>query len=144
MWRAVCLTVAFVVLAGCDYKLTGLDRCSDGGPTGHLELVVRPAPGFAGHGALVFVGDTLPLVAEVRRLLSWSTDVWGGGGCTPSYGDPEPATIEWWSAQGAIATVTATGVVRPVSEGTVRISARAKEQSLVGGLDVVVWVRAGG
>lgn len=144
MRRAYCIIAGSAVLAGCDYKITGSDRCSDAGPTGHLEVVVRPATGSTGFGAIVFVNDTLPLLAEVRAIVGWSTDVWGSGGCAPSYGDAVPSTIQWSSADPRLATVSASGVVRGVAEGTVRINARAQQQALEGGIDVAVWVRAGG
>lgn len=143
MRRAVCLVaVCLGVVTGCDFRITGTDRCSDAFPKGELDVVVRPAPGFSGLGEIVFVGDTLPLVARVQPITGGYTDVWGGGGCAPRYGEPLPATIVWSSADARIATVTSTGVVRGVAEGTVRITACAQELGLEGGLDVAVWVRA--
>jgi hypothetical protein len=131
------------LLGACDYKITGPDHCSDEG-AGELHVVVRPAPGFLGLGAMLFVGDTMPLLADVRPVLGYSVDIWGSGGCAPDYGDSVPATIEWSSADPRIATVSSTGVVRGVADGTVRITARARERGLESWLDVAVWVRAGG
>lgn len=144
MRRAVWLVaVCLGVVTGCDSRITGTDRCRDAFTTGQLDVVVRPAPGFSGFGEIVFVGDTLPLVAQVQPITGGYTDIWGGGGCAPQYGEPLPATIVWSSADPRIATVTTAGVVRGASEGTVRITARAQEQALDGWLDVAVWVRAG-
>jgi hypothetical protein len=143
MRHVICAVAVSAILAGCDYNITGADRCSDAGPTGQLEVVVRPAPGFVGFGAVVFVGDTMPLVAEVRPVTGWYTDIWGSGGCAPRYGDALAATIQWSSADSRIASVSATGVVRGVAEGTVRIAAHAQEHGMDGGLDVAVWVRSG-
>ena len=145
MRRAVCLvTVCLGIATGCDSRITGTDRCRDAFPKGELDVVVRPVPGFSGFGEIVFVGDTLPLVAHVQPITAGYTDIWGGSGCAPQYGEPLPATIVWSSADPRIATVTTAGVVRGVAEGTVRITARAQEQQLQGGVDVAVWVRAGG
>jgi hypothetical protein len=132
------------LLAGCDYRLTASDRCSDEG-RGALHVIVRPDQyGSDGWGEIVFVGDTLPLVAELRPVIGSSVDVWGSGGCTPDYGELLPATFEWSSADQRIATVTSSGVVRGVAEGIARVTARDRERGLSGGLDIHVWVRAGG
>lgn len=142
--RAACMLAVFALLAGCDYRITASDRCSDEG-RGELHVIVRPEEYSSdGWGETVFVGDTMPLVAELRPVVGSSVDVWGSGGCAPDYGDPLPATFEWFSADQRIATVTSSGVVRGVAEGTARVTAKAKERGLSGGLDIYVWVRAGG
>lgn len=142
--RAACALAVSALLAGCDYQFTASDRCSDEG-TGELHVIVRPeAFSSDGWGETVFVGDTLPLIAELRPVVGSSVDVWVSGGCAPDYGDPLPATFEWSSADQRIATVTSSGVVRAVAEGTARVTARARERGLSGGLDIYVWVRARG
>ena len=142
--HASILAFCAVTLAGCDYDLTGTDRCTGPGTPGVLEMIIEPAYGFASWGPMVFVGDTLPLVATVRPWIGSSTDVFGSGGCKPDYGDPVPATIEWSSSDVRIATVTQNGVVRGVREGTATIRARDATRGLMGEQDVPVWVRAGG
>lgn len=146
MRRAVLiLTFCVMSLAGCDYDLTGTDRCTGPSSPGELAVIIEPAYGFASWGdPTVFVGDTLPLVATVRPWIGSHTDVWGSGGCKPDFGEPLPATIEWSSSDVRIATVTQNGVVRGVRDGAATISARDATRGLVGGQEVGVWVRAGG
>src|SRR5688572_22017544 len=119
--RAVCMLAVSALLAGCDYQFTASDRCSDEG-RGALHVIVRSEYSSEGWGEIVFVGDTVPLFAELRPVVGSSVDVWGSGGCAPDYGDPLPATFEWSSADQRIATVTSSGVVRGVAEGTARVT----------------------
>lgn len=91
MPRAVCLlALCLGVMTGCDYGITGTDRCRDAFTKGELDVVIRPASGFSGFDASVFVGDTLRLVAYVQPITGGYTDVWGSGGCAPEYGEPLP------------------------------------------------------
>lgn len=145
MRRVICV-LAFCLgsLAGCDYQFTSPDRCTGGDSVGELHMVMRPAPGFMGWGVSVAVGDTMPLIAEIRPVTGSSLDIWGSGGCAWDYGDPVPAAIEWSSADTRLATVTSSGVVRGIAEGTATIIARASARGVSGNLDVVVWARAGG
>jgi len=144
MSRSLSVLVLFGSLAACDYRITEGDRCDGLAGVGELSVVIRPAYGFAGWGEIVFVGDTLPLVASVQPVVGASVDIWGGGGCKTDYGDPVPADIEWSSADVKIATVSSNGVVRATSEGSVRITATDRTRGLSGGVEVAVWVRAGG
>jgi uncharacterized protein YjdB len=111
---------------------------------GELHVVIGPRPGLFGYGEIVFVGDTLPLSAEVRPAVGASIDFWGTGGCAVDYGDPVPATIEWSSSDALTATVNATGVVAGEREGEVVITARAPAQNISGSREISVWVRGSG
>jgi hypothetical protein len=131
-------------LAGCYEIGAPSTDCDDGVPEGELHVIIGPAPGLFGTGESVFVGDTLPLTAEVRPAAGSSIDFWGGGGCQTSYGEPIPATIEWSSSDNRIATVSATGTVSGRAEGTANIIARAPARNLMGSRQIFVSMRAGG
>lgn len=129
-------------LVGCQTSTEPDFRCTGSVPVGELRVVIGRAPGFLGSDEIVFVGDTLPLTAQVRPAVGASTDVWGSGGCKTDYGEAVPATIEWSTSDARIATVSATGVVTGRQEGTAVITARDPSRSLATSREIAVWVRA--
>jgi Bacterial Ig-like domain (group 2) len=132
-------------LAGCYNSVTTPDlTCDAAYPLGELHVVISAAAGFFGTGEIVFVGDTLPLAAEVRPVTGASIDFWGSGTCQTNYGDPVPATIEWSSSDVRIATVSATGVVSGRQRGDATITARAAARNLSASHEIGVWVRGAG
>ena len=131
-------------LVGCETVTEADFRCTGSVPVGELRVVVGLAAGFFGNDDIVFVGDTLPLAAQVRPAVGASIDVWGNGGCKTDFGEPVPATIEWSTSDARIATVSATGVVTGRQEGTVAITARDPSRSLATFHEIAVWVRGAG
>ena len=131
-------------LVGCDTVTEPDFRCTGSVPVGELSVVIGPEVGLFGVGAVVFVGDTLPLTAQVRPAVGASIDVWGSGGCKTDFGESVPASIEWSTSDARIATVSATGVVTGRQEGTVLITARDPSRSLATSREIAVWVRGSG
>lgn len=127
-------------LAACQ-SATAPSPCSGVAQEGELRVVVSPAYGF--YDMSLFVGDTLPLVAEVRPEVGASVDIWGGGGCKIHYGEALPAVIEWSSGNVSIATVTSSGLVRGVARGTATITARDASRAISARVEIGVWARAG-
>ena len=139
--RAMIAVLFLAILAACQSPTEPEPRCAGIVREGELHVVIGPQPGLFGYGETVFVGDTLPLLAEVRPAVGASVDFWGTGGCTVNYGAPITAAIEWSSSDARIATVDAAGLVRGRQEGEVVITARAPALSLSGTREIFVWVR---
>ena len=95
------------------------------------------------YGAAVAVGDTLELTAEVRPLVGGMIDIYGTDECHPVYGDPVPTSVEWYSFDERIATVSATGVVRGLAAGDVIITAEAPSRRISAARKIRVWVPGG-
>ena len=133
-------------LAGCYNSVTTPDmKCDPYFPLGELHVVISPAAGFvSGIDGVVFVGDTLPLAAEVRPVIGASIDFWGSGTCQTDYGAPVPAAIEWSSSDVRIATVSAVGVVLGRQRGDAIIAARAPARNISASREIGVWVRGAG
>ena len=141
--RAALVVVWTGILVGCESS-TAPERCAGIVREGELFVVIGPSTGLFGYGEIVFVGDSLPLTAEVRPAVGASVDVWGSGGCKIDFGDPIPADIEWSSSDARIATVNVNGVVRGLQAGDVTITARAPARNLAGSREIAVWVRGSG
>ena len=141
--RPALVVVCMGILFGCESS-TAPERCAGMVREGELHVVIGPAPGTFGYGEIVFVGDSLPLTAEVRPAVGASIDVWGSGSCRIDYGAPIAAAIEWSSSDASIATVNVNGVVRGRQAGDAVITARAPAHNLFGSREIAVWVRAGG
>jgi Bacterial Ig-like domain (group 2) len=141
--KSAVVVAGLLTLVACENP-TEPERCAGMVQEGELHVVIGPRPGLFGYGEIVFVGDTLPLSAEVRPAVGASIDFWGSGSCAIDYGDPIPAAIEWSSADASIATVNATGAVAGKREGEVVITARAPAQNISGSRDIYVWVRGSG
>ena len=141
--KSAIAAAGILALSACESPAAP-ERCAGMVREGELHVVIGPRPGTFGYGEIVFVGDTLPLSAEVRPAVGASIDFWGTGACAIDYGDPVPAVIEWSSSDARIATVNAMGVVRGRQEGEVVITARAPALSLSGSREIFVWVRGGG
>ena len=142
--RAGVVIACIASLVGCDTFTEPDFRCTGSAPVGELRVVIGPEVGLFGVGAIVFVGDTLPLTAEVRPAVGASIDVWGSGGCKTHFGDPVPATIEWSTSDAHIGTVSATGVVTGRQEGAAVITAWDPSRSLATSREIAVWVRGAG
>src|SRR5688572_30202042 len=142
--RAGAVIACIASLVGCDTFTEPDFRCTGSVPVGELRVVIGPEVGLFGVGAIVFVGDTLPLAAQVRPAVGASIDVWGSGGCKTDYGEAVPATIEWSTSDARIATVSATGVATGRQEGTVLITARDRSRGLAMSREIAVWVRGVG
>lgn len=134
------LALCMGTLAACQ-SATAPSRCSGVAEVGELHVVVSSAHGF--YDVSLFVGDTLPLVAEVRPEVGASVDIWGGGGCKIHYGEALPAVIEWSSGNVSIATVTSSGLVRGVARGTATITARDASRGISARVEIGVSARAG-
>lgn len=144
MLRRVALgVVGMGILMGCENS-TAPERCAGMVREGDLYVVIGPSTGLFGYGEIVFVGDSLPLTAEVRPAVGASIDFWGSGSCRIDYGDPVAASIEWSSSDARIATVNMNGVVRGLQAGDVTITARAPARNLAGSREIAVWVRGSG
>lgn len=141
--RLAIVVIGTGVLMGCESS-TAPERCAGMVREGELHVVIGRAPGTFGYGEIVFVGDSLPLTAEVRPAVGASIDFWGSGSCRIDYGDPIAAAIEWSSSDDRIASVNVNGIVRGRQAGDAVITARAPAHSLSGSRTVAVWVRAGG
>lgn len=143
--RHIVVVACIGSLAGCYNSVTTPDmRCDPQFPLGQLHVVMSPAAGFFGSGEIVFVGDTLPLAAEVRPVAGAALDFWGSGACVTTYGTPIAAAIEWSSSDVRIATVSAAGVVLGRQRGDAIITARAPAQNISASLEIGVWVRGAG
>ena len=142
--RAGVVIACIASLVGCDTFTEPDFRCTGFVPLGELRVVIGQAAGFFGNDEIVFVGDTLPLTAQVRPAVGASTDVWGSGGCKTDYGEPVPATIEWSTSDARIGTVSATGIVTGRQEGTAVITARDPSRNLATSREIAVWVRGAG
>jgi len=141
--RVALVVVGLGILLGCESS-TAPEPCAGMVREGELYVVIGPSPGLFGYGEIVFVGDSLPLTAEVRPAVGASIDFWGSGSCKIDFGDPIPADIEWSSSDASIATVSSTGVVRGRQAGDALMTARAPAYSLSGSREIAVWVRGGG
>ena len=141
--RSALVIVGMGILFGCESS-TAPERCAGIVRGGDLYVVIGPSTGLFGYGEIVFVGDSLPLTAEVRPAVGASIDFWESGSCRIDYGDPIAASIEWSSSDARIATVNVNGVVRGLQAGDVTITARAPARNLAGSREIAVWVRGAG
>jgi hypothetical protein len=140
------IAVALVISLAACVEITAPDlfACEPAEPIGSLRVTIVTTPSFVGSEELVFVGDTLPLTAEVRPVVGGVIDAFETGRCYAHYGDPVRAAIEWWSSDDRIATVSAAGVVTGRSPGDVQIAARVPLQSISSSRRIGVRVRGGG
>ena len=141
--RVALVALGAGILLGCESS-TAPDRCAGIVREGELHVVIGPAAGLFGYGEIVFVGDSLPLTAEVRPAVGASIDFWGSGSCRIDYGNPIAASIEWSSSDDRLATVNVNGVVRGRQAGDVTITARAPARNLAASREIAVWVRGSG